>query len=441
MFCPHKNSYLQLVCAMNPRVINKAVDHAMERAHFDPHTELPPAQRLESMQPSLYAPHVDITRAQLGFGRIGLRLLNRALHSTDNLEQLQALHSVLDQVQISENAMFLIDLQLVYRLIDLMLDRDPIIKEKVCLILTSLATYYQGRKRIMSRPVIIENLMRLIMRDRKEIRYAASYTLKTLARDRCACEVIMQNEQIIENLLKMVKSDHTGIVLLHLATLINLVEWDPVRALKANAFQVMLSLFENRDPRIVSKAMDCMSQLCKHDVGKILADDYDLTFVLRRFIKSPHIEVVISAVGLMEYTTLTTRSKWRAKEACNELTSRLVHLCCTHNKPLLQMRCMQVLINLCDSPDIRNHMKFYWEKKVKTIKIRTHEEWDGTSETSSYGLETAHNYRTMCIEKVETIKNDYGDNAEVVNVHSYLRTVLEIKERLLRAINWKPYKN
>lgn len=90
----------------------------------------------------------------------------------------------------------------------------------------------------MSRADIISNLMKLIMRDRKEIRYAASYTLRTLARDRCACEKIMENNDIIEDLLKMIKNDHTGIVVLHLKTLANLAEWDQIRPLKANAFQV-----------------------------------------------------------------------------------------------------------------------------------------------------------------------------------------------------------
>ncbi|KAJ0180933.1 hypothetical protein K1T71_003018 [Dendrolimus kikuchii] len=440
MFCPHKNSYLQLVCSMNPRVINKAVDKAMRR-RLSLRTERPPAQRLESMQPSLFAPLVDITRARLGFGRIGLRIVNRDLHSPDQLTQLQALHSILDQVQISENAIFLIDLQIIYRLIDLMRHRNPIVREKICLILTTLASYFQGRQRIMTRPVAIENLMWLIMRDRKEIRYAAAYTLRTLTRDRCACEMIMENYKIVENLLKMIKNEHKGIILLHLKTLCNLSEWDPTRALKANAFQIMLTLFDDEDPKIVAGAMDHMTQICKHDVGKILADEYDLTFVLRPFLVSPHIEVIISAVGLMNYTTITTRSKWRAKEVCNELTKRLVNLCQSPNMPLLQIRAMQVLINLCDCPDIRHHMKCYWEKDVKNIRIRTLEQWDGTSETTSYGLETGHNYRTMCIEKVETIKNDEGDNAEVVNVHSYIRRVQHVQDHLIKAINWKSYKN
>lgn len=203
----------------------------------------------------------------------------------------------------------------------------------------------------------------------------------------------------------------------------------------------MLKLFEDPDPRIISGAMDCMSQLCKHEVGRKLADENDLTFVLRKFMNSHEIEVIISAVGLMAYTTLTTRSKWRAKERCAEITKRLVQLCHSPNKPLLQLRCMQVLINLCDCPDIRNHMKMHWEKKVLAIKIRTHEEWDGTSETTSYGLETGHNYRTMCIEKLECIKNDYGDNDLVVNVHSYLRRVVEVKQHLIKAINWKSYRD
>ncbi|XP_046975965.1 uncharacterized protein LOC124542072 [Vanessa cardui] len=441
MFCPHKNSYLQLVCAMNPRIINKAVDMAMQHKHFDPHTEIPPAQRLESMQPSLYAPHVDITRARLGFGRVGLRLINRDLHSADYLVQLQAIHSILDQVQISENAMFLINLQVVYRLIDLMQNKNPVIREKICLILTSLANFYQGRKQIMSRPKIFENLMWLIMRDRSEIRYAASYTLKTLTRDRCSSAIIIETENIIENLLKMVKNEHVGIAILHLKTLENLIDWDQVPALKANAFQIMLKLLENTDPRVVSGAMDCLTQICKHDIGKKLADIYDLTNLLRPYLGSPAIEVRISAAGLLGYTTLTTRSKWRAKEFCGDLTKRLMLLCTCSNKPVLQLRCMHVLINLCECPDIRHHMKHNWEKKVQAIKIRSHEEWDGTSETTSYGLETGHNYRTMSIEGVETIKNDYGDNAAVVNVHSYLRRLHEMKANLLYAINFKSYKN
>ncbi|VVC98286.1 unnamed protein product [Leptidea sinapis] len=438
MFCPHKNSYLQLVCEMNPRVINKAVDQAMERKEFDPHTA---AQRLESMQPSLYAPHVDITRAALGFGRLGLRLINRQLHSPDHLTQLQALHSVLDQMQISENALYLISIHLVYRLIDLMRNRNPVIREKVCMILTLTASYHQGREKIMTRPIIIKELLWLIVRDRKEIRYAAAHTLKTLSEHRCALPMLLEDDTIIETLLKMVTNDHKGIVNSHLRTIANLTDWNQERPLKANAFQIMLKLFEDEDPKIVCGAMGCMTQLCKHDVGKKLADDNDLTFVLRPFLVSNEVEVRISAVTLMQYTTHTTRSKWRAKECCEELTKNLVSLCHGQARPMMQLSAMQVLINLCDCPDIRSHMKWHWERRIKSIPIRTHEDWDGTSETTSYGYETGHNYRTMCIEKIETIKNEYGDNPEVVNVHSYLRRLKEVRERLLYAINWKSYKD
>lgn len=354
---------------------------------------------------------------------------------------LSYLHNSIFQVQISENAMFLINLHVGYRLVDLMLAPNPVVREKVCLILTILATYDQGRKQITSRSKIVDNLMWMIQRDRREIRYAAAYTLRTLARDRCSSEFLLTCENIIENLLRVIKNDYTGIVLLHLKTLESLIEWDPERPLKANAFQIMLELFSNPDPRIVCGAIDCMTQLCKHHIGEQLADIYDLTLKLRPFLVSPSIEIRISAVGLMEYTTLTVRSKWRAKECCEELTKRLVGLCVSSNKPALQLRSMQVLINLCDCPDIRNHLKRHWERKVKGIKIRSHEEWDGTTETTSYGLETGHNYRTMCIEGVETIKNDYGDNAEVINVHSYLGKVHEIKARLLYAMNWKSFKD
>ncbi|CAB3221636.1 unnamed protein product [Arctia plantaginis] len=442
MFSEHKNSYLQLVCAANPRVINKAVDRAMRYKRKDMRDEIPPAKRLSSMQPSLFAPMTDVTRAQLGFGRVGLRVLNKELSSNDNLIQLQAIHSILDQVQISENAIFLINLNIIYRLTEIMHDRDPIIREKICLILTHLAHYYQGRQGMLSRPIIVEKLMYLIMRDRKEIRYAAAYTLRTLARYKCTSEVILKTENIIENLLKMVKDEHTGIIFIHLKTLCELCEWDPETALRANGFQVMLILFSNHDKRVSAKAMECMTQLCKHEVGKQLADIHDLNLLLlKHYLSSSYVGVILSAVGLMTYTTVTTRSKWRAKEFTYELTKRLMALTKAHNSALMQIRVMQVLINLCDCPDIRYHMKKYWERKVQAIKIRTHEEWNGTSEITSYGFESGHNYRTMCIEGVETIKNDYGDNVNVVNVHSYLERVHHVKKHLLRAINFKPHVN
>lgn len=100
MHHPDKNSFLQLVVAMNPRVINKAVDQAMQR-ETDIYTKPYAANRLSSMQPSLFAPHVDITRAHVGFERTGLRLLVRELHSSNYLVQLQAIHSVMDRVSRS----------------------------------------------------------------------------------------------------------------------------------------------------------------------------------------------------------------------------------------------------------------------------------------------------------------------------------------------------
>lgn len=60
------------------------------------------AQRLESMQPSLFAPGVDITQAHLGYGRPGLRIVARELVSDDPLIQSQAVHTVLDKVTLMD---------------------------------------------------------------------------------------------------------------------------------------------------------------------------------------------------------------------------------------------------------------------------------------------------------------------------------------------------
>lgn len=292
----------------------------------------------------------------------------------------------------------------------------------------------------MSRQQIMDNLIWLIMRDKREIRYAAAYTLKTLSLDRCSCEIMLKTDKIIENLLKMIKNEHVGIVVIHLKTLERLAEWDQAGQLKANAFQYMLKLLEHDDTLILCGAMDCLAQLCKHEVGKNLADINDLVFLLRPFLVSPSIEERISAVGLLQYITLTTRSKWRAKECCNDLTKRLLFLCYIHNNPILQLRAMQVLINLCDCPDIRHHLKRHWEDKIKAIRIRTHEDWDGTTETTSPGFERGHNYRTVFVKCVQTIRND-GENTQDVNVYHYLERLRKVKAHLIYAINWKSYRN
>ncbi|PZC74428.1 uncharacterized protein LOC110379651 [Helicoverpa armigera] len=439
MFCAHKNSYLQLQTSVNPMLVNKAVRRAMRKTQFDPHDEIPPAQRLASMQPSLYAPCTDITRGCMGFERLGLRILNKNITSEDNAIKVQAIHTLKDQVQISENALFLINLNVVYKLIDLLTDPDPIVKEKVCLILSQLTNYYQGRKRILARPVAIDRLTFLCMRERKELRYAAAFCLRNLAR--YSAEDMIKNDKLVESLIKMIKNDHEGIVLLHIETLKKLAEWDPEKPLKAHAFKVMLKLMNYRHDRVKEAAMDCMRQLCKHSVGQKLADKYDLTHLLLMHLESEDVQVIISALGLMEYTSVTSMSKWRGKEFVYDLTTLLVVLCVTHDIPVLQIRAMQTLINLCDSPDIRNFVKNNLEKQiVKGIKIRKPEQWDGTTETDNYGLETGRNYRSRYTPKVETIKNDQNDHGEMVNVPNYLMRVKATKDHLLRILKYKSYK-
>uniref|UniRef100_A0A2A4JLS7 Uncharacterized protein n=1 Tax=Heliothis virescens TaxID=7102 RepID=A0A2A4JLS7_HELVI len=398
-------------------------------------SELPPAQRLESMQPSLYAPCVDITRGRMGFERLGLRILNKDITSEDNFVKLQAIHSLMDQVQMSENALFLINLNVIYKLIDLLTDPDPIVKEKVCLILSQLTHFYQGRKRIIARPVFIDRLTFLFMRERKEIRYAAALCLKNLAI--YSAKDIIKNEKIVESLIKMIKNDHVGIVLLHIETLKKLAEWDPEKPLKANAFKVMLRLMTYCEVKIHHAAMECIRQLCKHSVGKKLADKYDLIQLLMIHMQSEDQQVIISALGLMEYSSVTSMSKWRGREFVYDLTTFLVVLCVTHDIPVLQIRAMQVVINLCDCPDIRTYVKNNLEMQIiNGIKIRKPGQWDGTTDTDIYGLKTGNNYWTRYEANV---KNDHYDQGEIVNEHYYLERVKATKDRLIKILNYKSY--
>uniref|UniRef100_A0A2A4JL78 Uncharacterized protein n=1 Tax=Heliothis virescens TaxID=7102 RepID=A0A2A4JL78_HELVI len=448
MFCPGTNAYLQLVCPIEPRVINKAVKKAMCRKVNEPQedkykltTSSLSSLKLESTQPSLSMPFVDYTQARLGLGRTGLKIVVRELNSPHKLTKIRAIHTVLDLVAAMDQALYLIDLHVIYRLIDLMADNEPIIREKVAIILTRFGTMYQGRKRIMSRPIVVDHLINMFMQDRKEIRYAASLCLKTLTRDRCACEIINKNDKIIVSLLKMIKHDYMEIVLYHLNSLKNLAELDPVGPLKANAFLVMKKLLIYHQYRVVQAAIDCLTQLCKHSVGKKLADKYDMNACLLHYLLCPELEVITSTVGLMQYTTVSAHSKWRAKQFAYDLIKRLVTLSQSHTVPVLQLRSLQVMINLCSCSDIRMELKNNWESFIEEeVHVRTFEHWEGTATSTTFTKETGYNYRTMCMEDVDTIKADFGNRVRPFDVHSYAERIREAKQRLLKAINCTSHK-
>uniref|UniRef100_A0A2H1W6S7 SFRICE_005626 n=1 Tax=Spodoptera frugiperda TaxID=7108 RepID=A0A2H1W6S7_SPOFR len=439
MFCPQNNSYLQREIPMDPRLINKAVRRAMRKPIIAPDDEVPSqAQRLESMQPSLFAPGVDITQAHLGYGRPGLRIVARELVSDDPLIQSQAVHTVLDKVQQADSALYLIDLNVIYNVVNLVTHSDALIREKSILILTHLSNYYQGKQRIMKRPVIIDHFINIFWNDCKEIRYVAALCLKTLARDRCTCEKILKNDRIIETLLQVVRKDHTSTVVYMLNVLRKLMDYDQERPLKANAFQIMWHFMKYHDNRIIVAAMECMTQLCKHRVGKKLADQHDMLKEMRLYLLASDVEVMISAAGLLHYLTLTDMSKWRCKQFQWDMIQRLVTLAVASNLPSLQLRCIQVLINLCDCNDIREHIRFIWKEKIQGIKVKTHESWNGYTEFSSFGYKTGFNNNSMSIEGVETIRTDYGEHNPMTDT-SFLRRIREAKMRLLKVIDTYPY--
>lgn len=350
--------------------------------------------------------------------------------------------SIFKQVQLSENAMFLIDLNVIFRLTDLLEDRDPIIREKVCIILRHLGNYYQGRIRILSQPIVVERLMFIFLRDRKEIRYAAAECIKCLTTCRRGREVFSKNNFIIENLLRVVKNEHVGIIILHLQTLKNLTDFEPTKALKANAFQIMWELMKHDDPRVIIAAMECMRQLCKHSIGKKLSDKHDLTKFLLPYLYSENLNILIATVGLMEYTSITTMSKWRIKEFAYELSRRLTTLAVTKDVPALQLRVMQVMINMCDCPDFKMFIRKNLETKIlHHLRIRKPEQWDGTTRTKRHGYDMGHYYRTRSIWNEESIKVDLGDNDDHINVKTYLERVVETKKRLIQKMYMEPYKD
>ncbi|XP_035430015.2 uncharacterized protein LOC118262610 [Spodoptera frugiperda] len=446
MFNLTMNSYLQKECPVDPRVINKALRRAMQKKLHseqdeDSNVALPDAHKLESIQPSLSAPNVDVTVATLGFGRSGLDNLIRDLSSKYNLTKRRAIHTLLNQIVYPENLLYFVEKNVLYILTTMMTDKDPFIREKVVIIFTHLASTHICKKKILSSPVFIDNIINMIMHDCKEIRYAASLCLKTLTRDRCACEIIMKNDNIIVSLLKLIKHDYMDIILHHLNSLKYLSDWDPVKPLEAKAFEVLERLLMFNRNNVVQAAMDCLAVLCRHEIGKQLADSYDLNKLLLYYIHLQDVRVIRSALGLLQYTTMTVRSKWRVKEFSYKLVKRLVRLTYAQNQPLIQLRAMQVLMNLCDHPDMRMEVKQSWDmfaKAVHRVIICPEELFINTSEVTTFNEETGLNYETMSIEPVDIIRKEYG-SVQIGDPSSYIGRIHNVMRNLVKAMNATSY--
>lgn len=292
--------------------------------------------------------------------------------------------------------------------------RNPVIREKVCLIINDIATYEAGINSILKRPKLLLNLKWLALKDKKEIRYAASTALRTIANERCAPEAMMRNHKLVPALLGAVVNERVGIVIIHLRTLERLISWNPEVALEHNAFQVMMSLTEHEDPRVVCGALDCLAGLLTHEVGRQLADDHDMVFYLRPYLKSKFPNVIIAAASAMRFATITTRSKWRAKEICMKLSKRLVQLTHMPTNPMMQLNSLQILLNLCDAAEFRHHLNDYWEQTIKDIAIGTPAEIGDI----------------LCS----------NDAVLIGEINTYIKPIAELKQLLLNAMKWKPYK-
>ncbi|CAH1643716.1 unnamed protein product [Spodoptera littoralis] len=437
MFNHAMNSYLQMECPVDPRVIHKAMRRAMrQKLHSKYENEE------ESTQPSLNVPNLEVMVATLGFRRSGLDNLIKDLSSNHNLTKQRAVHALLDQVVYPENLLYLIEKNMVHKLIILMTDKEPIVREEVAVIFTRLASTHICKMNILAHPVFLNNIINIIMHDRKEIRYAASLCLKTLTRDRCACKIIMKNDNVIASLLKMIKHDCMEIVIYHLNSLKYLSNWNPVPPLKAEAFPVLTSLLVFNRTRVEQAAMDCLAVLCKHEIGKQLADSYDLNKLLLHYIHVQDVQMINSTLGLLQYTTITVKSKWRVKEFGYKLVKRLVRLTYAQTQPLVQLRAMQVLMNLCDNADMRIEVKNTWgsfAKLVHRVKISPDEVFVNTSEITTFSEETGLNYATMSIEPVDIIKNEYGSDVEIGDPSSYIGRIRNAMRNLVKAMNATSY--
>ncbi|XP_017778570.1 PREDICTED: radial spoke head 14 homolog [Nicrophorus vespilloides] len=369
MFPVHKHSYLQCVTKIDPRIINRTVDLARDNYTIDQFDTLPPFNRLCSEQPNIPVCSCDVTRRPVGFGRWGMKKLRRELHSTNRWTVMQAIHSIGDLVYDPERNFEAIRLRVPARFSDLVIDEDPAVRERVCMVLATISNLLDGKYSILKNHRMINNLARILNDEEPAVRMKVIVLIEKLSKVWMCADILVNNgfvEMIIERLDQYIEDDPCTPY--YLRTMQWLMYCTGKYIAIERGFHKTLTtiLYNDTNCEVLAEALKCMAMLISTPRGKCFAIEGNLLIKLYNLLHDQRREIYSAAAGCMVFATIKTEAILKAIELPN-LIERLLILARSHHDLTTQIHCIQVITNLCGHGKVRKYVLETYSDKIRSI--------------------------------------------------------------------------
>lgn len=369
MESPHKHSYLQSITQnIPPQVLNRAVNLARDQPTTDTSDLESPFHRLTSEQPHIPTQHVELSKRPEAFGRWALPKLRNELHNPDPKIVLEAVCSLYDIVHDSERAYEAIRLRIPDRLADLLVHEKPIIRERVCMTLTTISGLSDGRGAIVKNKLSLKNLEKLMNDSYEAIRNRTAILIESISRSWFAADYLVE-AGFIKNILEILLKEEEPIQLVYLDALVTLMYGaGKDEALSLGAFDTFITLMETKNNEIASKAADCLMMITSTYSGKDIAYDNQILPRLTKLLHHENSGLYSSVASAIMFCTIKSRAKIRAKEI-PRLVERLILLSNDWHNRSAQIFSIKALTNICEHPEVREEVKSKHLNKIEEIVV------------------------------------------------------------------------
>lgn len=369
MYSPHKHSYLQCrSSSVHPRIINRSVNLARCQPTIDTADLDPPFLRLTSEQPNIPIENVDVTRRQVGFGKLALPQLRRELHSSDETIVFHAINSIMDLVHDPKKGYEAIKLQIPKRMIDLLLNKKVEIRERVCMTLTVMVGLSDACEMLVNNEIFLVNLAAVIEDVSPAVRIKAAALLEMLTRN-WTVVYELATTAFVPVLLDNLLNEEDEIVAIHLSSFEKLIHAEGrTYALDYGAFDILEELLIRNDAKVLSGAANCIALLATALQGKELAFDADVLVKLNVLLHDNRPEVYSAAATAIMFCTVLADAKFRAKTVIH-LPERLLTLSKNSEHPQARLHSIKALTNLCEIRQIRKKIKRDYLSEVESIPV------------------------------------------------------------------------
>ncbi|KAK7869734.1 hypothetical protein R5R35_011801 [Gryllus longicercus] len=272
---------------------------------------------------------------------------------------MRGIMAISDIVHDPEKVCEAVRVGLAAKLIDLMQDEDPRVRERSCAVAETLAGYSVGRDAVLAEPYTVPVLKMLTFDPVTAVRFRAALTLRILARFRLGPYDLDEADLapfLVHLLLWEVVHE---IIAVHLAALQLLLELDSTKeiCIYQGAFNPLHAFMHmHLMPQVAAGAMECMSRLASCTLGKLVGDQLGIvsSLQIRLMLCAPDPDLCRSAAMLVMNLTHTTHGKQAA--VYSGLMEPLLEVAKHRANRGAQLCSLQALTNMAENMQCREFL-------------------------------------------------------------------------------------